>query len=135
MPGLHHPIWGDLAAVGLDVKQKHALDGIRSSMTKSVIRKTADLQIARMELGEVLAGEKVDMKIVEEKVRTVASLHADMELSVIRAVEEAKALLTPAQRTRLEELHKGGDMSGPPPVRPPARAGKKGGPAPRAEKG
>ncbi len=132
MPRLHHPIWGNLASVGLDAKQKHAVDGIRSSMTKSIIRKTADLRIARMELGEALAGDTIDMKTVEEKVRAVSSLYADTELSVIRAIEEAKALLTPAQKIRLKELQKAGDMPGCPPVRPP---GKKDGRDTRAEKG
>jgi Spy/CpxP family protein refolding chaperone len=135
MPGLHHPIWDDLAAVGLDAKQKQALDGIRNGVTKSVIRKTADLRIARIETHEALAGDTVNIKTVEEKVRTAAALRADIELSVIRAIEEAKALLTPAQRTRLNELRKAGGMPGSAHVRPPARPGKKDGPAARAEKG
>ncbi len=126
IPGLHHPVWGDLAAVGLDAKQKHALDGIRSSMKKSVIRKTADLLIARIELGEALGADTVDMKTVEEKVRTAAALQAAVELSVIRAIEEAKTLLTPAQKAKLKELHKAGG----PHACPHAKSGKKSTPPP-----
>jgi hypothetical protein len=58
-----------------------------------------------------------------------------MELSAIRAIEEAKALLTQPQKSRLKELQKAHDMHGCPPVRPTAGTGKKDGPAARVEKG
>lgn len=135
MHGMHHPIWRDLASVGLDEKQQRALAAIRNAAAKSAIRKAADLRIARLELGETLAGETVNMKTIEQKVRALAALQADIELSAIKAVEEAKALLTPAQTTRLGELQKAGDMPGCPNARPPVKPVKKDGPDTRAERG
>lgn len=133
--GMHHPIWSAFASVGLDEKQQRALDAIKINVAKSLIRKTAEARIARIDLREALSGENVDMKAVEQKVQAVALLHAEMELAVIRGIEEAKALLTAQQKTRLKELRRAHDMPGSPHGCLPAKSGKNDRPATRAEKG
>ncbi len=88
----------------LTAEQKTAIHGIRSAMVKDMIRKRADIKIARIELREQLHKDKVDMGAVEAQVKKMEGLKTNMILSAIKAREEIKSQLTPEQRTKLIEL-------------------------------
>lgn len=107
MEGRKHPdmemmmaehMWGHLMSLNLDEKQKEDIHVIKSRMIKEAITKKANLDIVKMELKDLLAKDPVDMKAVEAKLKQVALLKTDIHLSHIKAMEEAKAKLTPEQK-------------------------------------
>jgi Spy/CpxP family protein refolding chaperone len=69
-----------------------------------MIRKKADLKIARLELRELLHKEPVDMNAVEAQAKKTEGLRTAMLLDAIKAREEVKSKLTPEQRKKLREL-------------------------------
>jgi Spy/CpxP family protein refolding chaperone len=93
--------------LGLDDKQKESLKALRSKTEKDMVKKKADMQIAGIELNDLLDKDPVDMKAVEASAKKKGSLKTEMFLAHIKAREEMKALLTPDQRKRLK------DMAGP----------------------
>ncbi len=96
-------MWKNLPALGLSDKQREALREIESRAMKNGIRKRADLATAGVDLTDLVSGDKVDMMAVQAKVKEIASLEADLRISHIKAMEEAKAVLTPEQRKKLKE--------------------------------
>jgi Spy/CpxP family protein refolding chaperone len=104
MMGDDHPMWKHLMGLGLDDKQKESLKALRSKTEKDMVKKKADMQIAGIELKDLLDKDPVDMKAVEALAKKKGSLKTEMFLAHIKAREEMKALLTPDQRKQLKEI-------------------------------
>ncbi len=68
-----------------------------------MIKKKADEHIAEIELRDLLDLDNVDMKAVETKLKQIASLKTETQLSMIKALEEVKSKLTLEQRKKLKE--------------------------------
>lgn len=102
------------AALGLDEKQKETITAIHLRMKKDVIRKKADIDVAEVELRELLGKDAVDLKAAEAKVKQIESLRADMKMMHIRTHEEIKSNLTPEQKKKFAAMHggHGGFMEG-----------------------
>jgi Spy/CpxP family protein refolding chaperone len=96
------PMGRHIMDLGLDDKQREAIREIMSRVEKEKIRKEAELQVARIELKELLDREPIDMNGVETKLKSVESMVTAIHLSHIRAAEEVKARLTRKQRRRLK---------------------------------
>jgi Spy/CpxP family protein refolding chaperone len=111
MMGEHH-ILGKLKNIGLDEKQKEAVKEIERNTMKETIKKRADLDIAQIDLRDLLDKDSVNMKAVESKLKEIASLKTDIQLSRIKAHEEIKSKLTPDQRKKLKEMTEHGMMMG-----------------------
>ncbi len=99
-----HHMWKLLAGLGLDEKQKEAIKEVRSRVAKDIVRKRADLEVARIELRDILTKEQVNMAAVETNVKKMASLQADIRLTHIKAMQEIKAKLTPEQQKKFQEM-------------------------------
>jgi Spy/CpxP family protein refolding chaperone len=112
MMGEDHPLWKHLMGLGLDDKQKESLKALRSKTEKDMVKKKADMQIAVIELNDLLDKDPVDMKAVEASAKKKGSLKTEMFLAHIKAREEMKALLTPDQRKRLKEMRGPGHGAG-----------------------
>jgi Spy/CpxP family protein refolding chaperone len=91
--------------LGLSDEQTKQLRPIVLQPTKTEIQQRADLQIAEIELGELLEADPMDMAQVEAKLKSIEGLRTTLRLTLIKAHEQAKALLTPEQRQKLERLH------------------------------
>lgn len=104
MMGDEHPMWKFFANLGLDDKQKDALQALRSKTMKDMIKKLADKQIAALELRDLLSKDPVDMKAVEAAAKKNESLRTEMFLTHVKAHEEMKSILTPDQRKKLKEM-------------------------------
>jgi Spy/CpxP family protein refolding chaperone len=102
-----HPMMKHIMSLGLDEKQKEAFKALRSKTMKDMIKKRADMQIAGLELKDILDKDVVDMKAAEASVKKSASLRTEMFLTHIRAHEEMKSILTPEQRKHLKEMMAG----------------------------
>ncbi len=104
MMGGDHPMWKFLTGLGLDDKQKDAIKALHSKTMKDMIKRMADMQIAGLELRDLLDKDPVDMKAVEAAVKKNEPLRTEMFLAHIKAFEEMKSILTPDQRKKLKEM-------------------------------
>ena len=77
---------------------------MRANFEKEAIKRTAEIDVAELELKELLEQEKVDLINVEASTKKVALLRADLRLARIKTIESGKALLTPEQQRKLERL-------------------------------
>jgi Spy/CpxP family protein refolding chaperone len=93
------------AELELSDEQAKQLTQIFSQATKSGIKQRADIRIAELELRELLEADPVDMAQVEGKLKAIEGLRTALRLSLIKAHEQAKGVLTPEQRQKLEGLH------------------------------
>ncbi len=105
-----HFLWKKLMGLGLSEKQIDALKAIRSRVVKDTIKKRADLELARVELRELLDKNAVDMSAVEANLKKAESVRTDLRLSHIKAMEEIKGILTPEQQKKLREDIRAGFM-------------------------
>ena len=105
-----HHLWRALMSLGLDEKQREAVREIKNTVMKDTIRKKADLEVARIDLKDLLHKDQVDMKAAETTLKKIASLQTDIRLSHIKALEEIKAKLTPEQRIKFKETLEMGPM-------------------------
>jgi len=114
MPGFRHPFWMHMKGLKLDEKQKEALREIENNVSKELIRKRADEQIAGIELKELLDKETIDLKAVETKLKQIAVIKTEMQLIVIKSMENVKAKLTAEQREMLKKMRPMEDRMRPP---------------------
>ena len=107
---------GDVARLfmklDLNDSQKTAIREIWESTAKDMIKKKADIKIARLELREMLRKEPVNMRAIESQVKKIEGLRASMMLDRIKSREEIKAKLTPEQREKFKELVRDSIMQG-----------------------
>ncbi|RPI34173.1 MAG: periplasmic heavy metal sensor, partial [Nitrospiraceae bacterium] len=88
--------------LGLDEKQTSEFRTLHIEMKKEHIKKKAEISIAELELGEMLAKDPVDMKTAEAKIKQIESFRSDLKMLHIRTHEKVKAMLTPEQRKKLD---------------------------------
>lgn len=94
-------------ALGLDEKQKETVKAIHLKTKKEMIRKKADIDVAQVELKEMLGQDTVDLQAAEAKVKQIESLKSDMKMTHIRTREEVKKVLTPDQKKKFASMHDG----------------------------
>ncbi len=102
MTGPGQRMWGSLRGLGLDEKQQEAIKEIRSRVMKDAVRKRAEIQVARIELRDILGKDPVDMNAAEAKLKQLSAMVTDLRLSGIKAREEVKTQLTPEQREKFK---------------------------------
>lgn len=113
MQGVEHPMWRNLLTLGLNDKQKEALQVMKYSTMKDMIKKRADEHIANIELEELLAQDPVNMSAVTAKLKQIETIRAEMHLALIGALEGAKSQLTPEQKNQLKTMPRTGSIMGP----------------------
>jgi Spy/CpxP family protein refolding chaperone len=90
--------------LGLSDEQVSKLEQIRSDFEKETIRNEADIRVAEIDLNNLLQASSADMGKVEAKIREVERLRGDLRIARIRAIEKGKALLSPDQRKKFQDL-------------------------------
>jgi Spy/CpxP family protein refolding chaperone len=103
--------WKDQLALTAD--QERSLRELRATFGKEAIRRTSEIDVAELELKELLEQEKVDLINVEAWTKKIALLRADQRLARIKTIEAGKAQLTPEQQRKLERLGHDARMSEP----------------------
>ena len=103
MTGEDHSFLERVMGLGLDEKQKDAVNAVHSKTKKEMIKKQAEWQITHIDLKDLLAKDAVDMKAVEALAKKCESLRTDMFLSHVKMHEEIKTLLTVEQKKNLKE--------------------------------
>lgn len=123
-------MWQD--QLGLSADQERTLRELRTNFEKESIKRTAEIDVAELELNGLLEADKVDMAKVEALAKKSAMLQAELRVGRVKTIEAGKAVLTPEQAAKFERLgHEsmmegmGMGMMGPgrpmPPMRPGAR--------------
>ena len=105
-----------LMRLGLDEKQKAEVDRMMTAHMKDVIKKKADLEIAKLELKSILSKDPMDMKAAESKMKEIEAIKTAIFLSHLNVHQEIKSVLTPEQQAKMKdmmEMHMmGGGMMG-----------------------
>jgi Spy/CpxP family protein refolding chaperone len=91
--------------LGLSDEQARQLRQLFSQTMKTRLTQQADLRIAEIELQELLEADSVDMGQVEAKLKAIKGLRTQIRLNLIKAHEQAKGVLSPEQRRKLQRLH------------------------------
>lgn len=114
--GEGNPMMRKLMSLGLDDRQNESVRTIHMKMRKEEIRGKADIEVAEIELKEILMKDPVDLKAAEEKLKQIETMKTGLRYDHIKAHEEVKAVLTPEQREKLGpmmmEMGRGGMMGG-----------------------
>ena len=95
-------MWQD--QLGLTADQERALRELRVGFQKESIRRTAEIDVAELELNGLLEQDKVDLAKVEALAKKAAMLRAELRVVRIKTLEAGKAVLTPEQATKFERL-------------------------------
>lgn len=120
-------------ALGLTDEQSARLREIAVNTRKENIKLRADLQVRRMELGELLRGENPDREAVMQKVLQISNTRGQILRQSVSGLLNAKSVLTPEQQKKvqafLSERRFGRGMRGP--RRPGIPARPENGPMPK----
>jgi Spy/CpxP family protein refolding chaperone len=90
--------------LGLTTQQVDSFRKLGMDSRRVAIRRSADLQIAQLDLMSLRFSNPVDMGQIEAKVREIEKLKGDGRIAAIRTAEAAKAQLTAEQREKLKSL-------------------------------
>ena len=101
-----HPFWRYLKGLSLDDKQNQGIKEIRNKLLKETIKQRTGEQLIGIEMKELMDKDPVDLKAVETVLKQKESIIIDMQLSTIKAIEEAKSLLSPNQRKKVMTMLK-----------------------------
>jgi Spy/CpxP family protein refolding chaperone len=91
----------------LSPEQVKKLEQLRDQYQRQSIRNDADARIIELDIAALLDQPKVDVAKVEAKIREVEKLRADLRIARVRAIEQAKAVLTAEQRSKFYEEWRG----------------------------
>jgi len=99
-----HPMMAMLMSLGLDDEQKESIRSIHMNIKKEHIRGRAAVDVAQIELKEILMKDPVDLKAAEAKLSQIETLKTELHFSHIKTHEEVKAVLTPEQRKKFNAM-------------------------------
>lgn len=91
--------------LGLSEAQETQIRKLHLDQRKAQIRRRADLEVARLELHDLLAADTVDEKAVQAKVQQIADLEAANLRARVDTQLAMRKVLTPEQQKKFKELH------------------------------
>lgn len=89
--------------LGLSADQVKKLEQLRDNFQRQSIRTDAELKIIEMDIAALTDSPTTEVAKVESKIREGEKLRADLRIARVRAIEQAKAVLTPEQRKKFYE--------------------------------
>jgi Spy/CpxP family protein refolding chaperone len=96
---------GFFPVLNLDEKQLEKVRVLERGLAKAEIPRGAELEVAQIELEEILEREPVNLKVVEAKLKKMEALRTMIQLAQIQFGEEIKSLLTPSQKKAWKQRH------------------------------
>ena len=102
--------------MSLTAEQEQQLHAIKTSYKKARIKMKADVQLARVDMHELLRNDKASLSEIESQMNDVHALMTKLHMADIKAKRDAKAVLTEEQRARMNAIHErmkahGGSMT------------------------
>jgi Spy/CpxP family protein refolding chaperone len=90
--------------LGLSDEQVGKLFSLRDGFEKEVRAKSAEIQKAEQEFGQLVAQEPLDLAKAEAKLKEIEAMRTALRLGRLKTIEAGKGLLTPEQRKKLGTL-------------------------------
>jgi len=90
--------------LGLSEEQIKKLREIKSECDREFVIDREKMRVAKLDLGELLKSDEIDMKKVEEKSREVSDLLNKIILKRTKVIVQSMMVLTADQKKRAEEL-------------------------------
>ena len=90
--------------LGLAPEQVSTLRELRADFQRGAITRTAEIKLAALDLRGLRDQDTLDLAKVEAQVRKIALLRADQRVARIKMIQASKAVLTPEQREKFEQL-------------------------------
>ena len=90
--------------LGLTAQQVDSLRKMGMDARRAEIRRSADRQVAQLDLMSLRWSDPMDMSKVEAKVREIEKLKGDGTIARIRTADAARAQLTPEQKEKLKAM-------------------------------
>ncbi len=90
--------------LGLNAEQERKLRDLRTEFAKESIRRSAEIQVAEIELDSLLELDKWDLAKVEPKLKQIATLQGDLRLARIKTLEAGRSVLTAEQLEKLKQV-------------------------------
>lgn len=102
--------------MSLTADQEQQLHAIKTSYKKTKIKMKADIQLARVDMHELLRNDTASLSEIESQMNDVHALMTKLHMADIKAKRDAKAVLTEEQRARMDAIHErikahGGNMT------------------------
>lgn len=90
--------------LGLSAEQAQRLEALHQRVHEAHMRAMPQMQAVHAELSALAEAERFDEAAARAAIQRGTQLHAEMMLAMLRAQHEARAVLTPEQRERLQQL-------------------------------
>jgi Spy/CpxP family protein refolding chaperone len=92
--------------LGLSDEQTEEISEVWAGHDKAAVQAKADLKVAHMELGEILAQSPVDFSKARSKLEEIGSMKQQMGLDMFEAMEKTHDVLTDEQVEKLGAVQK-----------------------------
>ncbi len=105
--------------MSLTAEQEQQLRALKMNYKKTRIKAKAEVDLASIDLHEVLKNEKASLSDVEAEFNKFHALKTKLYMASIKAKRDAKAVLSEEQRSRMDKIHErikshgGGSMGHP----------------------
>ncbi len=86
-------------------EQETKLREVETAFKKTRIKMKAEVELANLDLHDLLKKEDSSLSDIETKLKNVHNLKADLLMASIKAKRDAKAVLTDEQRSRMKAVH------------------------------
>ena len=101
--------------MSLTAEQEQKLVSLKTSYKKDRIKTKAEVELASIDLHEVLKNEKASLSDIEAEFNKLHGLKTKLYMASIKAKRDAKAVLSDEQRARMDKIHErikshGGNM-------------------------
>jgi Spy/CpxP family protein refolding chaperone len=90
--------------LGLDENQMEKIHDIVDNAAKDLIKKGADIFVARIDLEDIIHREPIDMKAVESQLNRLERMKTETFLARLKAYEQIRSALTAEQKERLQKM-------------------------------
>lgn len=98
--------------LGVTDQQKDRLEAIHEAQRRRAIEIRKDLQLAELDVRKLVRADTPDRRAIDAQVDRVAALRTELQKSRLNAMLDARGVLTPQQRQKLEQLREQGPDGG-----------------------
>lgn len=92
-------------AMAITDEQEHKLRSIGTTYEKTKIKMKAEVELANLDLHDLLRNDQASLSDIESKLKNVHELKANLLMASIKAKRDAKGVLTDEQRQRMKAVH------------------------------
>lgn len=91
--------------MSLTAEQVQQLHALKTNYKKTRIKTKAEVDLANIDLHEVLKNEKASLSEIEAQFNNLHALKTKLYMASIKAKRDAKAMLSDEQRSRMDKIH------------------------------